>query len=204
MISYIDEYRSDGTGWARFSLCKTKRYRLGRIIDPKLVDMSMSPAELWKQLTGRRVIFLMLNPSTADAFKLDQTVSKCMRFAQRWGAQIVEVVNLFAYRTSLPPELFRAHYEGKDIGQCEWNNAQIIEACTQPDIVKVIAAWGNHGAFRDRDQHVCKMLAEAGVQLWSLGITQASSVGYPMHPLARGKNFIPLEREPKPYSRETA
>lgn len=190
--------RSGCPGWARFSDDGKKRYRLGRIFDSKLVDLTIPLEQMWSQLSAYRVVFLMLNPSTADEKKPDQTVGKCCKFAQRWGAQVVEVVNLFAFRTPYPTDLFKAFLHGHDIGACEWNDRQILEACTQPGVIKVIAAWGNHGGYQDRDQHVTRLLADAGVELWHLGMTGSGS-GYPMHPLARGKNFIPLEREPKRY-----
>lgn len=182
----IDEYSRDGIGWARFSNDRKRRYRLGRILHPPLVAYG------WKYLpiTTKRAVFLMLNPSTANAFKPDQTISKCCKFGLYWGAEVVEAVNLHAFCTPYPTDLFKAHDTGAD----EWNDAQIIEACTQPGVIKVIAAWGNHGSWRERDVAVVEMLKARGVSLWCLGTTSAVSAA-PKHPMARGRHFIPIEKE---------
>ena len=63
---------------ARFSECCQYRYTLRRV----LRDGN------W------RVVWLMLNPSTADAFKLDPTVTRCVEWTRRWGADVCEVVAL--------------------------------------------------------------------------------------------------------------
>lgn len=185
----IDEYSTDGTGWARFSDDKTRRYRLGRILSPAL-----AAAGGWQYLprTLDRTVFVMLNPSTADAFKLDPTVRKCVQFAARWGSDVLEVVNLFAYRSPHPDDLDNAIPRGT----VEEDDA-IVEACTQPGRTITIAAWGNHGTRDGRHEHVRALLSRRRVQVWHLGLTCG---GYPLHPLARGKAFIPLTREPTEWT----
>ena len=70
-------------GWANFSDDGRYRYLLGRHISD----------------TPRRLLFIMLNPSTADANKSDSTITRCINFARDWGYGTIEVVNLFAFRT---------------------------------------------------------------------------------------------------------
>jgi hypothetical protein len=53
----------------------------------------------------RGAVFVMLNPSTADAEKSDATVRKCIGFAQRWGLDGISIVNLFAFRSRHPGDL---------------------------------------------------------------------------------------------------
>lgn len=52
------------------------------------------PAELLDVVLGR-ALFVMLNPSTADEFANDMTVTKCLGFARQLGASEIGIVNLF-------------------------------------------------------------------------------------------------------------
>lgn len=198
----IEEYTLNGSGWARFSPDEKHRYRLGRMIRALDADTAR---DFWitRHIELRRVVFLMLNPSTANAFKPDPTVSRCIKFASMWGADIVEVVNLFSLRSTQPAAL----YDGARVapGQCgdyshAWrstvggdptNDEQIIDACRGAH--RVIAAWGNHGELANRGADVAAMLAREGVKLEALRIL---SNGNPSHPLARGKAFISYETAP--------
>lgn len=182
----IDEMNQDGSGWARFSPDRRLRYRLARAITPRargLLDVANS-------LQLHRATFVLLNPSTADAFQLDPTVSKCVRFAQLWGADVLEVVNIFALRSTDPKGLDA----GGPIGDDEANDDAILTACR--GATRVIAAWGNHAHRWGRGAFVRDMLRREGIQLEHLGTTKE---GYPLHPLARGKAFIPLTTEPTPW-----
>lgn len=192
----IDDYNADRTGWARFSDDRVMRYRFARSLtgrpicvdrdeifeadDSKLLDP-------WDIPRPKRVTFLMLNPSTADAFELDATIKRCRRRAIAMGADVLEVVNLFAFRSQYPEDL-RRRSRGER-GDDEDNNTQILWACSQ---ARVIAAWGNHGTLDSRSQFVTEKLKDIGIELWHLGTTTS---GHPLHPLARGKSFIPDDRE---------
>lgn len=69
----LDPTRSD----AVFDASQRYRYGLWRCWDP-----------------GRPTVnFLMLNPSTADQYPLDPTVTRCLRYAQRWGYGSLIVTN---------------------------------------------------------------------------------------------------------------
>ena len=61
------------------------------------------------QATRGRVMFLMLNPSLADAHTDDLTFTKCVGFATRWGYQDLSVGNLFAIRETHPEIIFPRH-----------------------------------------------------------------------------------------------
>lgn len=146
-----------------------------------------------------RVVWLMLNPSTASAFKLDPTVNRCVKFTQRWGADICDVVNTFALRSPYPEDLFATaalnpHRMWTELGGDVDNDAHIREVCAGAKLV--IAAWGNHGddpKLGRRGEYVRQMLRVDGIVLHHLGTSKSGS---PLHPLARGKSFIPYEREP--------
>jgi hypothetical protein len=99
---------------------------------------------------------------------------------------VLDVVNLFAMRSPYPTDLDGA----ADVGDDWQNDAAIIDACV--GATKVVAAWGNHGWRRGRADIVRARLGDAGIALYHLGLTKE---GRPLHPLARGKAFIPLTRE---------
>jgi hypothetical protein len=189
----IDEYSTNGTGWARFSDDKLRRYRLARSLTtlPLTVDGTNGYVMTLGGSPARRVVFAMLNPSRADAFRLDNTVARCVKFAQLWGADVLEVVNLFAHRSPYPDDLKTV----LDRGAGKENDEAILEACRGAS--RVIAAWGKGGEMWGRADAVRVLLADAGVRLEHLGLTND---GRPKHPLARGKHFIPYTMEPQPWA----
>lgn len=136
----------------------------------------------------RILIFVMLNPSTADAVVDDPTIRRCMGFARREGYDGVLVVNLFAYR-SAKPEIMRSAQNPIGPENDQW----LIRAFQYAREFKidVIAAWGAHGQFEDRDMKVAKLACRYGVQMKCLGKTDA---GDPRHPLyiKADKVFEPL------------
>jgi len=119
-----------------------------------------------------RLLFIMLNPSTADADVDDQTIRKCVTFAQRLGFGSIEVVNLFAYRATNPIDLKRA---GWPVG--EGNDLVILGACTRA--AEVICAWGAHARASQRAADVLEMISPWCHPL-ALAVTDD---GVPKHPL---------------------
>lgn len=191
----IDIFSANHTGWARFSDDMCMRYRLGRALTPVGIVHFTAREEFTDEDCPRiaRVVFLMLNPSTADAFKPDPTVSRCCEFARRWGADVLEVVNLFALRSSAPKLLLeQGILRGDDIE----NDREIIAACAWPN-TRIIAAWGNWGALDGRASYVRGLLRERGFDLEALRFAQN---GTPMHPMARGKSRIPYDVVPARYA----
>ncbi len=184
----INQLSLDSTGWALFSNDMKMRYRLARYLKPhpqtKMHDGNNSP---YGDLA--RVVFLMLNPSTADAFKLDPTVNECRKRAIALGADVLEVVNLFALRSPYPEDLRKAERGSR--GDDHVNDEQIIAACSGARMV--IAAWGNGGDLDDRAARVVYLLSLSNIRLHHLGRTCS---GAPKHPLARGKHRIPADLTP--------
>ena len=88
---------------------------------------------------GEPLVFLMLNPSTADADKDDPTVRKCCGFAARAGYPAIAIVNLFAIRATNPAELIgKPHLLIKGPENDKYLAAQF-------DDRDVVFGWGRHG-----------------------------------------------------------
>ncbi len=150
---------------AHFSRCKRYRYALWRTWDPHRPSM----------------LFIGLNPSTADAIEDDPTIRRCIRFAEDWGYGGLAVANLFAYRATKPAVLMR---ELHPIGRL--NDRWLLRLAAQTDVC--VAAWGNGGSHLGRDAEVVALLN--GLQC--LGVTAS---GAPRHPL-----YVPGDATLRPLS----
>ena len=154
-------------GWATFSGCETYRYTLGREWDPSL----------------GRVCFCLLNPSTADEHVLDPTLTRCLGYAKRWGFGRMDVVNVFALRSTDPKGL-RAVDDpiGPD------NDDAIVEIASSADLV--VAGWGTHASLMDRHDAALELLAPFDPCCWGL-----TKHGYPKHPLYLRADLDPIALE---------
>jgi len=131
------------------------------------------------------VVWVMLNPSTADAMADDPTIRRCTSFAKREKAGGIVVVNLFALRSTDPRALLHHH---DPVGPV---NDLFIQHAVQ-GAHQVIAAWGAAGVQHGRGQRVAQMLARRGVEVSCLGTT---STGQPRHPL-----YLPGGSAIEPYT----
>ncbi len=132
---------------------------------------------LWREWDPQypRLLWVLLNPSTADANCDDPTLRRCLAFTRSWLFGSLEMVNLYAWRSSIPRDLARIE---NPVG--EENDRYICEAATRA--AKIVVAWGAHGALHGRDSAVIAQLCQP---LWCLGITRE---GHPRHPLYIKKN----------------
>lgn len=142
---------------------------------------------LWRHfLPGERtILYVMLNPSTADARLDDQTIRRCRSFAVREEFERLEVVNLFAWRATKPRELLDA---ADPVGPL--NDATIAGAAARAHMI-VLAYGSLRRRWWDRADEVLDLLSPAGTRrpLWTLGSTQD---GFPRHP-SRLPNDATLE-----------
>lgn len=124
-----------------------------------------------------------LNPSTADETVDDPTIRRCIRFARDWGYGGLWMTNLFAYRATDPAVMKSVMAQGIDpIGT---RNNEFLYA-TARAAGKVLAAWGNHGAYHQRGVTVVNLL---DVDIDCLGETHT---GQPKHPLYLPANSLPV------------
>ena len=130
---------------------------------------------LWREwdIDKSKIVFIMLNPSKADASIDDPTLRRCISFAKSWDYGSLIVVNLFAFRSASPLELRQVE---DPIGN--QNDRYLKKVIKSAD--RVVVAWGNNGKLMQRDRHVLELLSKHNIQPHCLGITKA---GYPRHPL---------------------
>lgn len=131
---------------------------------------------------GGRVLWIMLNPSTADGEQDDPTIRKCVGFAKRWNYGGIVVVNLFAYRSTEPAALgLVVDPVGPE------NDCHIREQAGRAQAV--IAAWGAKDStlVKARAAHVMGLLSARTTPVYALRLTKK---GWPEHPL-----YVPYEVE---------
>lgn len=148
---------ADGSS-ALISECGKYRYRLSRRTEVQQLSEA-----------GKRVAWVMLNPSTADAKTNDRTIEAVLDFSTRWLCTHVDVVNLYAYRATDPSQLWKVE---DPVGP--ENDKWIHETCLDADLV--VCAWGGN-AVPHRAMDVQNSLRR---RLYALVINKDGS---PKHPL---------------------
>lgn len=155
----------DSTSSAVFSPCRTWRYLLTRT---------------WAPERGM-VNFCALNPSVANELDSDNTVTRMIGFAKRWGYGGLYVTNEFALVSTDRSQL---RYVVDPVGA--ENDGYLRWAAEHAGLV--VLACGIDGARFGRHAQVLKVLE--GLDLWCLGKTHG---GMPKHPLYLAKD-VDLER----------
>jgi hypothetical protein len=131
-----------------------------------------------------RVAFLLLNPSTADEKRDDPTIRRCIAFAKAWGMGGLEILNLFAYRSTDPSRLSKVP---DPIGPL---NLEYLAAVTA-SVPLTVCGWGRKAPF-DVDLKVLAMLRRLGRPLFALKLNADNS---PTHPL-----YLRGDLRPIPYT----
>jgi len=149
---------------AVFSGCRQYRYSLFR-----------SWADMFDEYP-RQILYILLNPSTADEKQDDPTIRRCVGFAKREGFQSMKLLNIFALR-STDPRTLKGHPD--PVGPA--NDETLRQAVAKAE--KTIIAWGTHGLVNDRHSQVIAMLKD--YDLYCFGKTEA---GLPKHPLYLSKD----------------
>lgn len=150
---------------AKLSPCRQYRYALWRTWDD----------------TKPIVMFIGLNPSTADEHSDDPTLTRCINFAKSWGYGGVCMANLFAYRATDPREMKAAKAPiGKD------NDLWLQQLASSAKLV--VGAWGNDGDFLQRSTQVKALMA-------NLHYLKLNKSGEPAHPL-----YLPATLTPQPMT----
>lgn len=160
---------------ATFSEDRTLRYTLERTV---------------QGMTGGRVLAACgLNPSTADAFKMDPTCTRETGFARAWGCEIYFKVNAYSWKDTHPRGLWLATKRGDDI--VGPHNDEMIEIALR--LVKqrggvALACWGVY-ARADRVKRLVEIASEVGIEWQCIGTNQDGS---PKHPLYAKRGLTPV------------
>lgn len=146
---------------ARFDPARRYRYRLWR-------RWAKGPALLW----------IMLNPSTADERVLDPTLRRCIDYTRRWGFPAMEIGNLYAFRATKPKDLWTVD---DPVGP---ENFEVLEALVC-SAAKVIVGWGGN-AKPDVLEQISTLFEEHRVRPFCVG--KSEDTGQPYHPLYQPKD----------------
>lgn len=156
----IERTHQGPTAYARalYSPCETYRYLLSRD---------------WGEAGGSRLLYILLNPSTATEAKNDPTIERCERRARGLGYAGFVVANLFALRATDPAHLCKV---ADPIGPA---NDAILQRAAQ-EAGSILCGWGVHGSLQGRGAALLTRLRAQGHSLSHLGLTRDLQ---PRHPL---------------------
>ena len=152
---------------AQISDCGKYRYALWRIWDTELPLL----------------LFVGLNPSTANASEDDPTVRRCIGFAKQWKMGGILIGNLFAFRSTDPGNLMTV---SDPIGSD--NDSALVDLRNRAQIA--VAIWGSNGTIMNRSTSVRRLLGR-------LKCLAVNKDGEPRHVL-----YIPYETTLKEYDAE--
>lgn len=154
---------------------------------------------LWRNLrqgimSHRLISFVLLNPSTATHTEDDPTIRRCIGYARAWGFGVMQVLNIFALRSTWPKALYDCPEE-MAIGAL--NDLILIDQCRQSE--RVVCGWGVHGELHNRGGKVRELIIRnaAGYVAhgWKLNVLGLTKDGHPKHPLYLKKDLQPVHWE---------
>lgn len=147
------------------------RYKLSRIWDP----------------TMNKILFIMINPSTASATSDDMTIKKMVKMIKPWKYGGFYVGNLYPYRSSDPSVLKNLQIPE----EIQITNMKSIEEMAS-ECSLIVYAWGTKGPDkRQREPEWLRAIMNRDV--YCIG---TSVKGVPKHPNQRGEYVALISNEP--------
>lgn len=194
VYSYADDRPLEGghTGGAAFSPCPACGRPVG--LDGRCNACEL-PALYRYNLTrrwgpGLLVLWVMLNPSTADARALDPTLRRCAGYARRWGYGGMVIRNLFALRSTDPKGLRDAD---DPVGPA--NDDWLGLHPSVDGIGLTMVGWGQHVLKTVRPEHRMRWFEAARLLTDPHCVGRcAGTPGMPKHPL-----YQPADADPVPW-----
>lgn len=162
-------------GSAVFDTAREYRYHLTRHWD------DIRPSLCW----------IMLNPSTANASKDDNTIRRVLGFSRTWGYGSIDVVNLFAWRATSQRELRNA---ADPVGA--HNDRIVAEAVIRSSAV--VAAWGNGGSMINpltgvaRCDEMKNLISDLGAGMECLEVTKLHQPRHPLY-VSKATHATPMD-----------
>ena len=167
-----DADRASQSTWACFNEAHTHRYSLGRRWDH----------------SKPMLVCLLLNPSYADKYILDRTLTRVQGFAHDWGYGGFECVNAFSFKSTDPRALVAGDPSDYERLRNEATDNHIKRAVANAAIIMV--GWSSHLSRRQLSFRVPELLALIGDQpiyAWKINAS-----GQPAHPLYLLKTLKPI------------
>lgn len=129
-------------------------------------------------------VWVLLNPSTADATVDDQTVRRCISFSRHWGYSSMSIINQFAYRATKPADLLdlkepiargphNLEHWGEELSKADW----------------IMAGWGG---FQTNLPYWNLELMAKDYTVAKVHCFGRTANGWPRHPLYLPANAIPI------------
>ena len=146
----------------------------------------------WDEKKGK-VLFIMLNPSTADGVENDLTTTRCINFAKKWGYGGIMIGNIYPFRAKRPKDLKKWLNDTTVFvyGACRTNKAHVQEMAHKADLV--VCAWGcNNKGMPEWIHDLADYRALHYLELCDDGVT-------PKHPLGN----LSKDLTPKRYKLNT-
>jgi len=158
---------------AVISDCNKYRYELHRTWDEK----------------KKKVLFIMLNPSTACGVSDDLTTIRCMNFAKKWGYGGIMIGNIYPFRAKRPKDL-KKWLKTSNNGLWEHREGNIDAVHQMAEQANlVVCAWGCNykGGIPDWVSDIDYEMGLHYLELCDDGIT-------PKHPLGNlSKDLVPIK-----------
>lgn len=146
---------------AEFSPCRNYRYVLWRVWDR----------------SKPKVMFIGLNPSTANEITDDPTIRRVKAMAKNLGFGGVYMVNLFSFVTAYPDELMKC---ADPVNENDVWLQKVAAQCAD-----IIFAWGNFKEAQERAKKVIEMFPIAKA-------LHINKNGSPKHPLYCKGDTVPV------------
>lgn len=137
------------------------RYLLWRLCESDMFDYN----------NPKSIMFIGLNPSTADENLDDPTIRRLIDFSTRFGCCEMTMTNLFAFRATKPADMFK---EADPVGK--FNDFYITQVAKKADII--VACWGSFNGIDERIKAVTAIVPAD--KLFCFGV---NADGNPKHPL---------------------